>query len=150
MAYRILFLAILILGIVPTAKSQVQYTQNWMEYDIFDGVKVEYKFTSCSQGFNKNKEVVEFRFTNTNPTAKLIEWTPKWYRGGECVNCHTIDSHEFAFSLNLDQGEEKAIDICQERDKRFFIFSKWVTIYPGMDDMELTDFEFINVTVSDD
>jgi hypothetical protein len=148
MPRRILTLIILVLG-MSSAKAQVQYVQDWTEYDVFDGIRVEYKFTQCPQGFNKNKEMVVFRFENTNTSSKKFSWTPKWDRGNECVNCHMLDSHEFAHVVELDANELKEVDICQERDKRFFMFSKWITIYPGMDDLELTDFEFINVTVTD-
>lgn len=125
----------------------IEPNYDWKQYLEINGVTVEYKFEKCEDGQNNNEVWVVFRFTNTSSAQKELKWTPKWYRGGQCVNCHMINDNEFSHSLTLSPGESLKGEACVNQDNRFYMFSHFVTLYPGMSAEQLTDFEFINVEV---
>lgn len=116
----------------------------WQEYIIYEGVLIEYQFVHCSER-NGNETWLNLRFTNTSTVQKEINWVPTWSRDDVCVNCNRLDHHEFVFKLDLEPSETLGEDVCISQDKRFYMFSHFMTVYTGMDEKKMTSFQLLNI-----
>jgi hypothetical protein len=130
-----------ILDIEPVAE--------WTEYETVDGVKIEYVFQECNSQSVSNQTLVLFRFTNTTNKAVTINWKVKTFRNGSCSNCQSLNKAEFLRSLDLESGEVYEGDCSSKMDKRGYVFSHFIIKTPGMSDSKLTDFELIEIEVSE-
>ena len=127
-------------------KEQIIESENiyWINYDTVDGIKIDYKFETCSR--NNNERWLVLRFTNLSLETKSITWNPIWYRDNDCVNCRNVEGREFNFTLTLDPKETVSGESCTA-DSRLFLFSSFIEKHPGMDDKKLTSFQFINLII---
>ena len=122
-------------------------TTGWAKYKVFDGVLVEYKQFQCLNGNDNNQSWVVFRYSNLTNDLVELNWVSTWKRNDECVNCDRLDDYEFSHKLVVEAGEILEGEPCLNKDQRFYIFSHFINIYPGMDNKKLTAFEFLNVEV---
>ena len=138
---------ILLLGINHFSYSQ-QEAPEWDNLSNFDGIEVVYSYQTVTPN-GREEVLVLFRFTNTNSTAKELSWIVKEYRNNNCYNCDQLDDNEYAHSIQLQPGETEQADGLSKQNKALYIFSHFVKRVPGMTDTHISDFEFINVTVTD-
>lgn len=138
---------ILLLGINHFSYSQ-QEAPEWDNLSNFDGIEVDYSYQTVTPN-GREEVLVLFRFTNTNSTAKELSWIVKEYRNNNCYNCDQLDDNEYAHSIQLQPRETKQADGSSKQNKALYIFSHFVKRVPGMTDTHISDFEFINVTVTD-
>jgi hypothetical protein len=60
-----------------------------------------------------------------------------------------LNKAEFLRSLDLESGEVYEGDCSSKMDKRGYVFSHFIIKTPGMSDSKLTDFELIEIEVSE-
>lgn len=125
-----------------------QEASEWENLSNFDGIEVDYSYQTVTPN-DREEVLVLFRFTNTNPTAKELAWIVKEYRNNNCYNCDQLDDDEYAHSIQLQPGQTIQADGSSKQNKALYIFSHFVNRVPGMTDTHISDFEFINVTVTD-
>ncbi|MBL1278950.1 MAG: hypothetical protein COA33_001660 [Fluviicola sp.] len=123
--------------------------EGWKTYQVIENIKIEYRIDKCEDGENNNEVWAVFRFTNNSLSEKEISWTPKWERDNVCVNCNYLNDKEFKHTIHLAPNETIQGEACVNKDSRTYIFSHFVTVYPGMDKKKLTSFEFIDITVKE-
>lgn len=119
----------------------------WTEYEIVDGVRIEYIFQDCNSQSVSNQTLVLFRFTNTTNTEVTLTWKMKTFRNGVCSNCARLENSEYFQKLKLSPGEVFEGDCSSKVDKRGYVFSNFINKSPGMSDSKLTDFEFVEIKV---
>lgn len=140
-----IFIVLISLNSAASA-NEIDSVYEWTDYQTYDGVRVEYKLEKCESG-SKNEVWLVFRFTNTTTELKEINWVPVWYSGEDCVNCERLDDFEFNHALSLEPGESMSGEACVNQDQRFYIFSHFIVIHPGMPEDKLTSFELTRVKV---
>ena len=136
---------ILLLLIVQLGFSQIKPSKTWAEYQTFEGVKIEYKFTKCTPDNGREQILVLFRYTNTSQDKVELTWKSEKWRNNICVNCNST-SPEHNRSLTLEPNEIVEADGSTKRIKYNYIFGNFVNLVPGMTKQQLTDFKFQNLS----
>jgi hypothetical protein len=136
---------ILLLLIVQLGFSQIKPSKTWTEYQTFEGVKIEYKFTKCNPDNGREQILVLFRYTNTSQDKVELTWKSEKWRNNICVNCNST-SPEHNRSLTLEPNEIVEADGSTKRIKYNYIFGNFVNLVPGMTKQQLTDFKFQNLS----
>ncbi|MEX1000474.1 MAG: hypothetical protein WDZ35_00010 [Crocinitomicaceae bacterium] len=127
---------------------KIAYSEDWKEYQQFDGIKVEYKFAECNNENVRNQVLVLFRFTNTTNEKRSISWMAKVWRNGKCVNADKVDDPEHNYSVTLSPGEVISGTTDSKANKSLYLFSNFIKLVPGMTNSKLTNFEFVNTSVT--
>ncbi|MDB4534518.1 hypothetical protein N9242_06560 [Vicingaceae bacterium] len=136
---------ILLLLIVQLGFSQVKPNKVWTDYQTFEGIRIEYKYTLCTPDNGREQVLVLFRYTNTTQDKVELTWKSEKWRNNICVNCNST-SPEHNRSLTLEPNEVFEADGSTKRIKQHYIFSNFSTLVPGMTDQHLTDFKFQNIS----
>lgn len=122
-------------------------TEEWSEYAIFNGIKVEYMMKVCIPK-TREQNLLLFRYTNTTAEDLSFKWTLKVFRDGHCTNCERLDNPEYTHTVHLSASESIEANI-SKMDRAMYVFGNYVKHVPGMSDQRLTGIEFVNVTVKD-
>ena len=136
---------ILLLLIVQLGFSQVKPNKVWTDYQTFQGIKIEYKFTECTPDNGREQLLVLFRYTNTTLDKVELTWKSEKWRNNICVNCNST-SNEHNRSLTLEPNEVVEADGSTKRIKTNYIFGNFIKLVPGMTKQQLTDFKFQNLS----
>ena len=116
---------------------------NWTEYQVFDGVKVEYRMQEF-EAHGRMQNWLIFRFTNSNSFQVKCSWNVKLHRDNKCANCHSYGGEEFFKSLILESNEQIVSDLNPNNGILISEFGNFITMVDGMTDTKLTGFELIN------
>lgn len=128
-------------------QSEIERVDNWTERKVFDGIKIEYKFQDIHEGSLRRQTVIFFKFTNTTSVAKVFSWNLELWFDNICKNCDKMDSPEYYHELTLQPGE--SIEGTPETvDQALYVFAAWHEMIPGMKDIKLTKFKFVNMKTS--
>lgn len=149
---RLILISLFIVFIGTFSNAQMQqndFPSNWVEYAVFEGIKVEFKALECNNAKVKNQVLVVFRYTNTTNKELDMTWSIKEWRNEECSNCYDIDSHEYARAVRLSPGEVIEGDGTTKENKNVYVFSNFINLIKGMSDQKLTAFEFVNVNIEE-
>ncbi len=136
---------ILLLLIVQLSFSQVKPNKVWTEYQTFEGVKIEYKFTECTPDNGRAQILVLLRYTNTTQDKVELTWKSEKWRNNVCTNCNST-STEHTRTLVLNPNEVIEGDGSSKRIKYNYIFGNFIKLVPGMNNQKLTDFKFQNIS----
>lgn len=130
----------------PTEKN---LTTEWQEYLFKDGILIEYRMeTVSSRDYDREVNMLFFRFTNTTDETKDCSWSLQIERGNECYNCDDNQNYENIFNLLLNPKETNEGDLSNLTSRpELHIFGNFVKLAPGMTDEKLTGFELINLTI---
>lgn len=126
----------------------IEPTTDWKLYSLQNGVRIEYKFVTCEFEKVKNQVLVVFRYTNNGVNKIEMSWKTKVFRNNECENCSRMDNPEYAHVIQLESGESLEGDGTSKENKDVYLFSHFIKLVPGMSVQKLTDFEFVNVSVT--
>jgi hypothetical protein len=97
----IVLLVVMVVGLVSFKPAN-----EWSLYTTENGVEIYSKVIQVVQG-NKSKQIMVFKYMNTNDFDVNIRWRLDLYYGGVCRACSLPSPNEYEMQLNLNKKETK-------------------------------------------
>lgn len=119
--------------------------REWEVYKSDQNCLIEYRFADCEASIGYDKEIIQFRISNTSSEKIQLDWHMYLFYNGVCKTCDY--PQEYKYELTLEPNQIVSGDCALGSDHRLTIFSKFNDPkYTG--GSQLTDFDFHNLTIT--